>query len=129
MSFASPIAASGAGRLRAAPLKRTPLGRGEPPKRKRPMRRESAKRRRRRPARQDCMAEVRRRAGGRCELRVPGVCTTWGTQGHEPAKRSQGANATDPAQVKLACDACHKWVHRNVAAAVAMGLLIQRKAS
>lgn len=54
--------------------------------------------------------EVRERSGGRCEVRVPGVCTGRGEQVHHVILRGQGGpdelwNLLD------ACAACHRYVH------------------
>lgn len=66
---------------RTAGLRRTPLAR------------QSAKAKARSRARAACMAVVALRSGGRCELRIPGVCTRWASDGHEPLPRSGGGNA------------------------------------
>ena len=46
---------------------------------------------------------------------------------HEPGKRSQGADPTDPEQVIPLCRACHDHIHTHVAESVAAGWLKSRK--
>jgi hypothetical protein len=107
-----------------SPSRLTP---GRPPSRHARLRPVSRAKRKQGRQRAACLAAVRERSGGRCELKVPGVCTTWGTEGHEPAKRSHGADITNPAEVLWSCPACHAWAHANPKAACAMGILIQKK--
>jgi hypothetical protein len=56
-----------------------------------------------------CMPAVRRRSGGRCEVKSP-VCTGKGEHGHEILKSSQGGSRTDPANVLDSCDRCNSWL-------------------
>lgn len=46
---------------------------------------------------------------------------------HEPGKRSQGADPSDPSQVVPVCRACHDHIHANVAESVRDGWLLSRK--
>jgi hypothetical protein len=78
------------------------------------------------PAREACMVAVILRSGGKCEMKVPGVCTGHGAHGHEPLLRAQGGDPTDPGQVLLGCVPCHRWAHDNPEKAYAMGLLKRR---
>jgi hypothetical protein len=45
---------------------------------------------------------------------------------HEPARRSQGADPTDPDQCVLLCRQHHSWVHAHPAQSYELGLLIRR---
>ena len=82
----------------------------------------SAKRRKIMPARKDCRETVFRRAGGKCEIRRPGVCTGACEQVHEVTARSQGGSITDPENCRGTCAPCHEWVTQNMNAARTMGL-------
>lgn len=98
-----------------------------PIKRYAPIKRASAKKRKEMRLRREAMAVVKERSGGWCELRIEGVCTGYAAKGgHEPLLRSRGGDATDPEEIKDACPACHRWVHRNVTKATAMGFMISR---
>ena len=90
-----------------------------------PLRRMSVKRAASLPARRKCLDVVRKRAGGRCELRTP-ACTGVGVTGHEPLLRAQGGDETDPEQVRWTCAACHRYSHNHVAESYANGWLIRR---
>lgn len=78
-------------------------------KRGKPLRRTSKRRRGYSALRAQCMRVVRARSGGNCENRTP-VCTGRAVEGHEPLKRSQGGDPTDPAQVLDSCRACNSWL-------------------
>jgi hypothetical protein len=99
---------------RGKPMRRTPLRRG------RPLRGRSTKATER-------LAERRRRWRERYGVRpdcwtegiVP-ACPRWphrAETGHEPARRSQGADETDPAQGFPICDLGHRWIHDHPAEA------------
>ena len=77
------------------------------------------------PLRDACMAAVRKRSGGRCEARVPGVCVGVASEGHEPGRRGGGRHL-DPEQVMHLCWACHRFAHEHPQAARERGLLTQR---
>lgn len=50
-------------------------------------------------------------------------CPVWphpADTAHEPGKRSQGADPTDPAQAIPLCDDSHAWVHGNPATAAGL---------
>lgn len=64
--------------------------------------------------------------GKPCEAQLEG-CAYTGTEHHEPGKRSQGADPTDPAQMVWVCRICHDHIHRNVAESVRNGWLLSKK--
>lgn len=73
-------------------------------------------------------AVVRERAQGRCEAAVEGVCTGAHEQTHHRRRRSQkGPGVHDPSNLVAICNACHAWVHANVALAVDLDLLERSK--
>ena len=94
-----------------------------------------------RPARAACVAVVLERDGG-CVFRrylakhgvtpakifAPAECGG-GFEAHEPAKRSQGADSTNPDECICLCRTHHRWVHDHPAAATILGLLLQGKAT
>jgi hypothetical protein len=91
-------------------MKRTPL------KRKAPLRRQSAKAKAKAAERETNLLEA---FGYKPDCagwtRIP-VCPIWrhaADDGHEPTRRSQGADPADPAQVIPLCRAAHDWVHDN----------------
>lgn len=82
----------------------------------------SPKRRKIMPARKDCRETVLRRSGGRCEARLPEVCSGAAEQVHELLARSQGGSITDPNNCLVCCAACHSWVTRHMNQARALRL-------
>lgn len=75
-----------------------------------------------------CRQEVRHRCGGRCEARVPDVCTVRMDHTHHLLPRSQGGQ-DDPAALLGVCAACHRWIHdHHPIAAEALGLLWRKPA-
>ena len=68
------------------------------------------------------------RAGGKCEVRIVGVCGTGLAIAHRHHKRLRD----DPLCVNTldillyACDACHRWIHANPKMAYDLGLLIRK---
>lgn len=70
-------------------------------------------------------AAVRRRSGGRCEIRSEG-CSGRATQQHHRLKRRAGVHTVE--NIVDSCGACHTAspaaLHRNVAWAISVGLLI-----
>lgn len=64
--------------------------------------------------------------GKPCEAQIEG-CAYTGTEHHEPGKRSQGADPTDPAQMIWVCRPCHSHIHENVAESVRNGWLLSKK--
>lgn len=89
-----------------------------------PIRRVSAKQRRKLRRRGRCREQVARRADDACEIRIPGVCKYVGGHVHEPLTRARGGSIVDPSNAKLACAACHAWVHEHPKAATVRGLLL-----
>lgn len=55
------------------------------------------------------------------------VCGQRADDLHEPGKRSQGADITNPAQVIPLCREHHRWTHEHPAEAAKLGLLHSRK--
>jgi hypothetical protein len=49
------------------------------------------------------------------------------TEAHEPEKRSQGADETDPEQCIALCAFHHRWVHDHPRLAALLGLLGSKK--
>lgn len=64
--------------------------------------------------------------GNPCEAQLS-ECAYTGTEHHEPGKRSQGADPTDPAQMIWVCRPCHSHIHENVAESVRNGWLLSKK--
>lgn len=109
---------------RSAPLQRTPLARGGPPERGKPMRRVSKKRAAlNRVRREVTVPAVRARSGGKCE--VPG-CRRRARDVHEILKRSRGGSITDVANTLHLCDVHHDFTELEPEAATALGLLRPR---
>lgn len=78
----------------------------------------AARNRRKAKARAVCVAVVWQRAGGRCEWCGANVYRLADAPNallighvHEPGKRSQGADPTDPEQCVLTCLPCHDAAH------------------
>src|SRR5699024_902708 len=63
------------------------------------------------------------RAGGLCEAWWPGVCNTRGEHLHHRKLRSRGGRHTVPNLI-LVCHRCHDHLHRNVAEATDLGLIV-----
>ena len=68
---------------------------------------------------------VAARSRGRCEGRVPGVCTGQAEHVHHIKLRSAGGDNT-LANLKALCHPCHTWTHANPAKARAVGLLASK---
>lgn len=66
-------------------------------------------------------ASVRRRSGGRCEVRSP-VCSGVADQAHHRLRRSQGGKDT-PDNLLDACTLCHRFIHHHPELAYDMGWL------
>lgn len=82
------------------------------------------------PAERRFRADVRKRAAGRCEGRVPGVC--WGScdplfiQAHHVGGRV-GEHAHDAEVNGLGlCPPCHDWVTTHPSGAYELGLMARR---
>lgn len=98
---------------RKTPMRRGPWGRESKPRkplRRTPLAKESAKAKAKRPARSSCIAAVRARSKGRCEIRLTG-CLGVMHHTHEIKPRSAGGSTTDPANCLGACFNCHNFVH------------------
>ena len=66
-----------------------------------------------------------RRSGGRCEARIPGICTAVARHRHHRWRRGQhGPNTL--ANLLHVCWACHTWGHANVGRGLAIGFLLKR---
>jgi len=54
------------------------------------------------------------------------ACNPWQKmlQPHEPRKRSRGGSITDPTNLMLLCDSCHRWTESEVRLATEAGMLI-----
>lgn len=65
---------------------------------------------------------VAARSRGRCEGRVPGVCTGRAEHVHHVKLRGQGGG-NELGNLRHLCNACHRWVHANIKKARARGLL------
>ncbi len=66
-------------------------------------------------------ARVMDRCGGLCEIGTYN-CEGRAIQLHHVQRRSQGGGH-DPSNLKGTCDACHSWLHNNVAFAKERGWL------
>jgi hypothetical protein len=111
-------------------LKRTPLRRG------RPLRARSDRAARRQAKRARNMHDA---YGWKADCRGRGIIPVCPTRphpaatAHEPGKRSQGADPTDPAQAIPVCEVGHRWIHDHPAQATELHtaagqpFLIQRR--
>lgn len=70
----------------------------------------------------DAGAQVAARSGGRCEARVPLVCTGTARVRHHVRPRAKGGPDTVDNLLHV-CDACHAWIHQHPAAAKHWGWL------
>ncbi len=117
-----------------------------PMRRNSPLAKVSPKRRRQEKARRECVDAVIARDGG-CqfwhhvndyggaflrstgtEWHVPDSAPLWCSPGldvHEPAKRSHGADPTNPDECICLCRAHHDWVHASPKTAEDLGLLLR----
>lgn len=68
---------------------------------------------------------VRERSGGRCELRVEGVCLGRAQHPHHIQKRSQGGSH-HYSNLLDACDPCNGWVEDHPREAAERGWVIRR---
>ena len=107
------------------PARSAPLQRTEMPRERRPLRPVSTKRRKvlDGPYAQ-AKAEVKARAGGRCELATP-VCVGAGVEPHHLRGRV-GDDLCDVELMAWACRPCHDYVEENRAEAYARGWLLRR---
>lgn len=71
----------------------------------------------------DAYEIVDRRAAGRCEADVAGVCTGQGVEHHHIGPRSTHPHLrTDPTNIVLSCRPCHSWIGDHPNAATELGL-------
>lgn len=63
------------------------------------------------------------RAGGMCEGLIAGVCDTRLQHYHHRKLRSRGGK-DNTGNIAGLCAPCHDYVHRNVAAATGLGLIV-----
>lgn len=97
-------------------MKRSPLKRGGPLKRRTPLRSRPEPSHLR-----DAKQAVRDRSGGRCEVAGP-VCTGSGEHFHHVLRRSQGGKHS-AANLLHACAADHRWIHEHPEDSYRMGWL------
>ncbi len=102
-------------------MKRSSLARRTPLQRRTPLR--SRGRRIPRGIRQ----EVLDRANGRCEARIPEVCTIRAEHVHHLLPRSAGG-VDSPHQLVALCSVCHQQIHLNPAWSYEQGWLWRRAA-
>ena len=124
-------------------MKRSPLRRGGPLKRRTPLRQMSRKRSKQQRLRRVMVQEEL----GKRELCEAGViirqwrlatygqeyanrlnvyahrCNGLAIELHEPLTRARGGSILDPANTVAICRPCHDWVHAHPTAATAVGLL------
>lgn len=129
---------------RSGPLKRSPMPRSTKPMKRSRLAPMSEKRREQIPARQACVAAVIKRDGGclfwrrfndsggeaRDLLRLcpPGLQVSrcsypWVLDAHEPARRSHGADPTNPDECVCLCRYHHTYVHEHPAIGRLLGLI------
>jgi predicted restriction endonuclease len=65
---------------------------------------------------------VKERSGGRCEARIPSVCTGRAMDAHHVKMRSRGGKH-DASNLLHLCRRCHQWIDDNPRSATQMGLL------
>lgn len=65
---------------------------------------------------------IKQRSGGRCEARIPSVCTGQATDAHHVKRRSRGGKH-DPSNLLAVCRRCHDFIGANPRSATQMGLL------
>jgi hypothetical protein len=74
--------------------------------------------------RRRCVDAVRRRSGGRCELRLPRICLVASCDVHEMVPRGRGGSPYDPSNCADACRPCHRFCHDFPAAARRLGFVL-----
>jgi hypothetical protein len=104
-------------------VKRTPLKRGAPLKRRTTLRARISEPYELRKAKK----VVRARSGGRCEARIPSICTGRATEAHHIKMRSRGGKH-EPENLLDACHACHQHITEHPKWATANGLIKSRYA-
>lgn len=94
------------------PLKaRKPMNRGNGLKRGKWLSFKSGKRIAEKPERDNCNKVCRRRAHGRCEIAIPGVCLGAGTHCHEKLPSGRGGSRRDSENCVWTCWPCNQAVH------------------
>lgn len=63
--------------------------------------------------REETRPAVMDRSGGRCEIRIPDICTGAAVDMHEVLTRARGGSITDPDNILAACRPCHDHVTDN----------------
>lgn len=89
---------------------------------------QSAKARALVPLRKQTIAAVRARSGGRCEIRIEGVCDGPSCDVHEILARSQGGSITNVDNCLDSCRSCHDWVGAHSNTARELGFIAPRGA-
>lgn len=92
------------------------------------LKRQSAKAKALVPLRKQTIAAVRARSGGRCEIRIEGVCDGPACDVHEILARSQGGSITNVDNCMDSCRSCHQWVTEHSNAARELGFVAPRGA-
>lgn len=82
-------------------------------------------RKRENPALRRAKRDVRSRSRGRCEARVPDVCTGRAEHAHHVLRRGQGG-ADELGNLLDCCRACHEWIHAHVDESYERGWLRRR---
>ena len=124
-------------------MKRSPLRRGGPLKRRTPLRHMSRKRSKQQRLRREmvhdelskrelCEAGARIRVYRKSDLGKAYAgnrddrgyrCGGLAVDLHEPLTRARGGSILDPANTFAVCRTCHEWIHAHPKAATAIGLL------
>jgi 5-methylcytosine-specific restriction endonuclease McrA len=65
---------------------------------------------------------VKERSGGRCEARIPSICTGRASEVHHVKSRARGGSH-NPDQLLDCCSRCHFWITTNPRSAHQMGFL------
>lgn len=95
-----------------------------------PLNQQSSRVVRERPSRNRCVAIVRRRAGGNCQLKFSPACRGYGEHAHEVWTRAQFPELKphlDPDRCLFACDVCNGAVESEPERAAAEGVRFSRK--
>lgn len=99
-----------------------PLRLSGAPKRRRPLRRQSANNAAGERQLAKARSAVIERSGGMCEIKVPGVCLGRGRHAHHIQLRSAGGKHT-PANLAWTCELCHSHIHSHPEWAKANGFI------
>lgn len=107
-------------------MKRTPLRRGQPPRRTGRPKPVSSRRAEENEERRDVRLLVNARSGGWCEacwVLRPGLEPLPASDLHEILTRARGGSITDPANLLHVCRPCHDWITANPRPAAELGLV------